>query len=137
MSYWILPASGIPVSRTTVRRVTQLESFTDANKERSNDYGQAIKQRFKEIYTTEAFPPQGSNKPTLELWAELAEEDEDFQTEFNRVFDNPEVKEADEDFTPDTFDNYLHMELSIDCDGERRLTSTASERPEQSKQPSK
>jgi hypothetical protein len=67
----------------------------------------------------------------------LAEEDEDFQTEFNRVFDNPEVKEADEDFTPDTFDNYLHMELSIDCDGERRLTSTASERPEQSKQPSK
>jgi hypothetical protein len=119
MSYWILPASGIPVSRTTVRRVTQLESFTDANKERSNDYNQAIKQRFKEIYTAETFPPQGSNKPTLELWAELAEEDEDFQTEFNRVFDNQEVKEADEDFTPDTFDNYVNMELSLDRGGDQ------------------
>ena len=49
----------------------------------------------------------------------LAEEDEDFQTEFNRVFDNPEVKDADKDFTPDTFDNYVIMELSLDRGGDQ------------------
>ena len=29
MSYWVLPASGIPVSRTSVQRVTNLESQTE------------------------------------------------------------------------------------------------------------
>ena len=32
MSYWILPESGIPVSRTTVQKVTKLEVYTDQNK---------------------------------------------------------------------------------------------------------
>ena len=29
ISYWVLPASGIPMSRTTVQRVTNLESQTE------------------------------------------------------------------------------------------------------------
>ena len=33
MSYWILPASVIPVPRTTVQRVTYLETCTDASKQ--------------------------------------------------------------------------------------------------------
>ena len=32
MSYWILPERGIPVSRTTVQKVTKLEVYTDQNK---------------------------------------------------------------------------------------------------------
>ena len=32
MSYKVLPRSGIPVSRTTVQRVTELEKSTEANK---------------------------------------------------------------------------------------------------------
>lgn len=33
MSYWVLPVSGIPISRTTVQRVTNLEAQTEqANK---------------------------------------------------------------------------------------------------------
>ena len=37
----------------------------------------------------------------MEMWAELAEEDEDFQYELNKLFDNPAVKEVDEGLTPD------------------------------------
>jgi hypothetical protein len=38
MSYKILPMSGIPVSRTTVQRVTELEKSTEANKARIASY---------------------------------------------------------------------------------------------------
>jgi hypothetical protein len=34
MAYQVLPESGIPVSRTTIQRVTELEKSTDANKTR-------------------------------------------------------------------------------------------------------
>ena len=41
------------------------------------------------------------------------EEDPDFQEEFDNAVNNPEVKEADEVFTPDTYDQYLQMELAL------------------------
>ena len=37
----------------------------------------------------------------------------DFQEEFDNAVNNPEVKEADELFTPDTYDQYLQMELAL------------------------
>ena len=37
----------------------------------------------------------------------------DFQEEFDNAVNNPEVKEADELFTPDTYDHYLQMELAL------------------------
>ena len=50
----------------------------------------------------------------LKIWGDLCEDDEDFMAEFHKVFDNDDVKEADNEFDPDSFDNYLHMELAID-----------------------
>ena len=50
----------------------------------------------------------------MEMWAEIAEDDEDFQSEFNKLFDNHAVKEADEDFTLYLYDNYVNMELTLD-----------------------
>ena len=55
----------------------------------------------------------------MEMWAELANDDKDFQYEFNKVFDKPAVKEADEEFTPDFYDNYVNMELTLDQGGNR------------------
>ena len=55
----------------------------------------------------------------MEMWAELAEDDEDFQSEFNKLSDNPAVKEADKEFTPDSYDNYVDMELTLDWGGYR------------------
>ena len=114
MSYWILPESGIPVSRTTVQRVTYLEICTDASKQRFEVYDKAIKERFHEKYTGEALAGPNSTNPTMEMWAELAEYDKEFQSELNKVFENPDVKEADDEFTPYLQNNYVNMELILD-----------------------
>ena len=42
MSYFILPDSGIPVSRTTMQRIMYLETCTDANKSRFKIFDDAI-----------------------------------------------------------------------------------------------
>ena len=95
MGYWIFPASGIPVSRATVQRVTYLETCTDASKQRFEVYDKSIKERFHQKHTEEAFAGPNSTKPTMEMWDELAEDDKDFQSEFKKLFDNPSVNEVD------------------------------------------
>ena len=40
------------------------------------------------------------------------DDDPDFQGEFHQVTDNPEVKDDDDTFTPDTYDTYLNFELA-------------------------
>jgi hypothetical protein len=109
MSYKILPRSGIPVSRTTVQRVTELEKSTEANKARILAYDNAIAQRFKE----ERLAKNG-DKPDPTAWAGIIETDPDFAEEFANTFDNPDVPEADVGFDPDSFDTYLNMGLSLD-----------------------
>ena len=55
----------------------------------------------------------------MDMWAELAEDEKDFQSEFKKVFGNTDVKEADEEFTPDSYDNYVNMELKLYQGGDR------------------
>ena len=119
MSYWELPRSGIPISRTKVQLVTQLETQTDANMKRFEQYDTAITERFHEVYTQESFSAPSSDKPTVEMWKDLADGNEDYQNEFSRVFDNTDVKEDDDKFTPDSYDNYINMELALDQGGEQ------------------
>ena len=42
----------------------------------------------------------------------LDEEDNDFIDEFNRVINDSSIPDA-EDYTPDTFDGYLSMEIGL------------------------
>ena len=56
---------------------------------------------------------------TIEMWAELAEDDKDLQSELNKLFDNPDVKESQKEFTPDLYNSYVNMELILDRWGER------------------
>ena len=78
MSYWVLPKSGILISRTTVQSVTHLETQTDANRKRFEHYDTAITERFHEVYTQEYFSAPSSDKPTMEMWKDLADGDGDF-----------------------------------------------------------
>ena len=55
----------------------------------------------------------------MEMWKDLADGDEDFQNEFARVFDNTDVKEDDDRFTPDSYDNGINTELALDQGGEQ------------------
>ena len=46
MSYWVLPESGIPISVTTLQRMTYLEKQTDEYKKQMNAFERGLKQRF-------------------------------------------------------------------------------------------
>ena len=54
----------------------------------------------------------------MEMLAELAEDDKNFQSKFNKLFDNPDIKEVDKELTPDLYDNYANMELKLDLGGD-------------------
>ena len=47
-------------------------------------------------------------------WAELAENDVKFKRQFNKVFNNTDIKEADNGFAINLYDQYINMELTLD-----------------------
>ena len=96
------------MSRVSVSRVTNLEQQTDKVKQRQEEFSKAIAPRLgNEEYTT-----GGNTKPGD--WYEDLNHDPEFQEEFQKVWGEKEVKEADETFTPEVFDDtYLNMELTL------------------------
>ena len=77
MSYWVLPESEIPIIVGTVQPVTTLEKGTDANKARIKACNEKIAEKFKEKRIK-----FDGNKPQLDQWQELLEDDKDFAAEF-------------------------------------------------------
>ena len=71
MSYWILPTSGIPVSRIAVQCVTYIDKFTDDSKHRFEVYDKAIKEIPHKKETEESFASPKSTKTTMEMSAKL------------------------------------------------------------------
>ena len=122
MCYHILTSNGSIVSRSTVQRVTNLERQKIDIKELFVKFDVEIHQRLKEPARTY----EGA-KPNPQDWADLLEEDDDFAEEFNNVFNNTNIPEADKeitfpegDHTPEVFqDTYLDMEVALprDTDG--------------------
>ena len=123
MTFHILPESGIPITAGTVQRVTHLEQQTEAVQQQMNIFNQKIASKFKEGRVS-----TDGDKPALTEWADLLDEDEDFAAEFNRLFDNTDVAEADDTFDPDSFDHYLNMELTIDRGGEHPMFARVTKR---------
>ena len=110
MSYWILKINGQVISRTTVQRVTHLESQTADNKELFRLYDAAIAHKFNE----EIVETEGA-KPNPESWAEIIGDDPDFEEEFQRVISDKDLEEADVAFDPEVYeDTYTNMELALD-----------------------
>ena len=55
----------------------------------------------------------------MDMWYELADNDEDSREEFNRVFNNTDVNQADDVFIANLYDQFLNMELTLDQGGDR------------------
>jgi hypothetical protein len=113
MCYHILNQNGQVVSRSTVQRVTNLEMETDSIKQIFAEFDTGINDRLKS-------EDRGYNgaKPNPEDWADMMESDPAFEEEFNKVYSNNEIPEAD-DFTPEVLeDTYLNMELVLPRDSE-------------------
>ena len=98
--------------------MTHLETQTDANRKRFEHYDTDITEIFHKVYTQDSSSAPRSDNPTMETWKDLADGDKDLQNESTRVFDNTDVKEDDDQFTPDSYDNYINMELALDRGGE-------------------
>ena len=111
MSYWVLTQKGNVISHTTISRVTNLEMQIHSTKSRLQDFDTAITDRLNDeahiiIQGGKSQPYDWSDHPF--------DKDIDFVEEFHSVVSNGEIKEADEEFTPDTYDDrYLNMELAI------------------------
>ena len=109
MSYWVLMLKGRVISWTTVSQVTNLEKQqTDVN-HRTAEFDSAITARFNDdehvLVEGGKIQPQDWSEPVDDL---------DFHDEFHNVVSNPEVPEADQQFTLDVFDDrYLNMELAL------------------------
>ena len=111
MSYWVLTQKGNVISRTTVSRVTNLEMQIDSTKSHLQEFDTAITDRLND----EAHSIIEGGKSQPYDWSDPPfDEDIGFVEEFHSVVSNSEIKEANEEFTPDTYDDrYLNMELAI------------------------
>ena len=109
MSYWVLTLKGHMISRTTVSRVTNLEKQQTDEKHCLAEFDSAITARFND--DVHVLVEGGKIQP--QDWSEPLD-DLDFLDEFHNVVSNPEVPEADQQFTLDAFDDrYLNMELAL------------------------
>ena len=81
MSYWILKANGYVVSRTTVQRITNIESDISENWLMFSEFDEEINRCIKD----DDFPVDG-DLPDSVKWADMLEDDEDLQEEFNQIY---------------------------------------------------
>ena len=91
-----------------------MESQTEQRKKRFEVYDRAIAERFNEVYIEGNFIDTPNKKPNIELWEDLAGDDDIFHEEFARVITNEDIPEADDIFDPEDFENYVTMELALD-----------------------
>ena len=111
MSYWILTQKGNVISPTMVSRVMNLETQVDSTKSCQQEFDTAITDRLND----EAHIIIEGGKSQPYDWSDHPfDEDLDFVDKFHSVVSNDKIKEANEEFTPDTSnDQYLNMELAV------------------------
>ena len=113
MSYWLLPESGIPVSATTVQRMTNDERSTDEMQKRMAQYEERMKRTFNaqsSDLTRTLHDVQSS------YVIDPDNEDPGFFDEFTRVIDDAQLKHADDKYSRDvevTSDPYVGMEMAM------------------------
>ena len=115
MSFWVIASSGRVMSRTTVQRVTNLELQVEENKAKCMAYTASLTERVGDNELVlldengDMVIPDDWDDPNFS---------QEFIEEYGRVINDPDVKEADEEFTPDAYDDtYLNMELALPRDG--------------------
>jgi hypothetical protein len=109
MSYWILPVSGVPISRCTVQPMTDDEKSTDSYKAETAAFDEQISKKIGDK-AVKAKDAKGNNifNPDDNILAFMQDEDDKYEP-----FE-PEaaMTEADDiKFTIDAFDKYIAAEV--------------------------
>jgi Reverse transcriptase (RNA-dependent DNA polymerase) len=108
MSFWILTRSGHVVSRTTAQRVTNLEMKTQDNQQMIRQYDQDMQRRLNDH--NHLLVDHGLDEPAGMPFVD----DPEFADAHDEAIDDARVPEADDNFTPDTYDDaYVNMEVSL------------------------
>ena len=116
MSFWVLTSTGKVISRTTVQRVTNLELQVEENKTRMNSYTGELTERIGGNDFV-AIDENGNEFVNISGWDDPAF-DAEFVQEFGRTINDPNIREADQSFTPDSFDDTcLQMKLALPREG--------------------
>ena len=127
MSYWILPESGIPISATTVQRMTNDERCTDEMQSRMKRYEDKLKVMFE---LPAATITNGLHDVERSKVIDPEDEDPEFFEEFMRTIDDTLLPHADDQPVAEvTGDNYVGMELTMARGGEgEALHATVKQR---------
>ena len=114
MSYWLLPGSRIPISATTVQRMTKDdEKTTDKMQKRMAHYEEGLQSIF-EATSTNLTRTLRDVRPSSVINPE--NEDPTFYKDFTRVIDDARLKHADDERTRDTevtSDQYVVMKMAM------------------------
>jgi Reverse transcriptase (RNA-dependent DNA polymerase) len=121
MSYWLLPISGIPISATTVQRMTNDEKTTEEMQRRMAQYEEHLQSTFdaqsadltrtlRDVHSSYIIDPEN--------------EDPGFYDDFTRVIDDAQLKHADELYAKEIdvlSDPYVGMEMAMTRGAEGEL----------------
>ena len=112
MSCWILAQSGIPMSVTTVQRVTNSEKQTNEMKNCMEDFQHSVQSKWNARTSTIELPQSDQqNVPSLE------NEDEEFTNKFERVIESEDLADSvDNEMEKLGPDDWLNMEVEIDME---------------------
>ena len=115
MSFWVITSTGKVLSRTTVQRVTNLELQLEENKTKCLAFTAALQERLGNDQLAEL--DENGELIIPDEWDDPAFSKE-FIEEFGRTINDPALREADQEFTPDAYDDtYLNMELALPRNG--------------------
>ena len=105
------------ISRSTVHRVNNIKKTTAEVKDTFQEFDDAMQKKMKSC--SEDGNIEEKHNP--DNWADLIVNDNNFREEFEHIYNNDEIPEADdEDYTPDILDDtYLNMEVALPrvCEG--------------------
>jgi hypothetical protein len=114
MSYWILPPSGIPVSVTTVQRVTNDEKNTDEMRDRMRRYDEKLVFETQSADLARDLRNVDSSKVI-----DAHNEDPNFYAKFTRVISDAALRPMDDDANIDvTSDQYVGLKLALSSGGD-------------------
>jgi hypothetical protein len=116
MLYWLLPESGIPISATTVQRITNDERATDKMKQRMQRYEQRLQPLFE---ASTAGLTTTLRDVDSQYIIDPDNEDPAFYEDFTRVIEDAQVRHVDKQHVVDpldtevTSDPYVGMEMAM------------------------
>ena len=120
MAYWILPASGIPISCSTVQYLTYLEQQTDEWKQSMAKHDDKLMVKWNAESAPIVNNVVGADHPHL---IDLQGEDGSFLEEYHHVIDDSKLMHVEDMYDSEygREDPYIHMELGMPKGDESEL----------------